>query len=100
MRIIAKSTLREYWNSNIHSEFPLLDWYEKTQSSIWNTPNEVKLTFRSADIIDSKRVVFDIGGNKYRLICDIEYRLKFVFVIWVGSHKEYDKIDVKNIKYE
>lgn len=100
MRIIAKGTLRDFWINHPQAEFPLLDWFEKSQEAIWNSPAEVKNSFRSADIIDSKRVVFDIAGNKYRLICDIEYRLKFVFIIWIGTHSQYDKIEVKNVKYE
>jgi len=100
VRIIAKSTLRVFWKINPTSEFPLLDWFEKTQEMEWHNPNEVKNTFRSADIINAKRLVFDMGGNKYRLVCDLEYRLKFVFIIRVGSHNDYNKVDIKNLKYE
>ncbi len=100
MRIIAKSTLKAFWVNQPKAEFPLLDWFKKTQEANWEMPSDVKNTFRSADIIGDKRVVFDIAGNKYRLICDIEYHLKFVFIIWVGTHSQYDKIDVKSIRYE
>ena len=65
----------------------------------WQNPNELKEQHLSASIINNKRVVFNIHGNKFRLIVDIEYRLGIVFIVWFGSHKEYDKIDVKIIKY-
>lgn len=62
-------------------------------------PNDIKLLFRSADIITGKRVVFNIKGNRYRLIADVEFRKKIVFIVWIGTHAEYDKIDAKTIRY-
>ena len=65
----------------------------------WNSPNELKAQYRGASVITDKRVVFNIHGNSYRLIVDIEYRLKIVFVVWFGTHKQYDKINAKTISY-
>lgn len=62
--------------------------------------NELKAKYRNASIINSKRVVFNIKGNEYRLVVDIEYKLKIVFIVWFGTHKEYDTIDAKTISYE
>jgi len=62
-------------------------------------PQELKQQFKSASIISNKRVVFNINGNKFRLIVDIEFRLKIVFIVWFGTHNEYDLIDVKTIEY-
>ncbi|TKG91630.1 type II toxin-antitoxin system HigB family toxin [Puteibacter caeruleilacunae] len=68
--------------------------------SDWNNANELKAEYRNASIIGDKRVVFNIKGNDFRLIVDIEYRMKIVFIVWFGTHVEYDKIDVKRIRYE
>lgn len=68
--------------------------------SDWNNPAELKLKYKNASIISSKRVVFNIKGNEYRLITDIEYKMKIVFVIWFGTHTEYNKINAKEVEYE
>ena len=81
------------------AEQPILSWFEELEAANWNTPNELKDQFQNASIISNKRVVFNIHGNKYRLIVDIEYRLKIVFIVWFGTHKQYDKIDAKKINY-
>ena len=79
---------------------PLLSWYDTVGEANWSSPNELKLQYGNASLIGEKRVVFNIHGNSHRLIVDIEYRMKIVFIVWIGTHKEYDKIDVKNISYE
>lgn len=99
MRIIAVKTLREYWSEFPQAEQSLLSWYEEVNVAEWGNPNELKGQYRNASILTDKRVVFNIHGNLYRLIVDIEYRLKIVFIVWFGSHKEYDKIDAKNVSY-
>lgn len=81
------------------AEQPILSWFEELEAANWNTPNELKDQFQNASIISNKRVVFNIHGNKYRLIVDIEYRLKIVFIVWFGTHKQYDKIDAKKVIY-
>ena len=68
--------------------------------STWKNTNEPKAKYSNAGIISSKRVVFNIKGNDYRLIVDVEYKLKIVFIVWFGTHKEYDKIDAKKVNYE
>ncbi len=75
-------------------------WVYEVRYSIWNNANELKLKYRNASIISSKRVVFNIRGNEYRLIVDIECKLKIIFVVWLGTREEYDKIDAKTIRYE
>ncbi|MDX2247518.1 MAG: type II toxin-antitoxin system HigB family toxin [Bacteroidia bacterium] len=99
MRVIAVSTLRKFWEKHSNSEEPLKAWYDEVIHSEWTNSNELKTTYKSASIINSKRVVFNIKGNDYRLVVDIEYRLKIIFIVWVGTHGEYDKIDVKAIDY-
>ncbi len=68
--------------------------------SEWNNANELKLKYGNASVISSKRVVFNIKGNDFRLIVDIEYKLKIVFIVWFGTHAEYDEIDAKTVNYE
>jgi len=99
MRVIAVKTLKDYIDEFPHANQPLLSWYEEITGAQWNNPNELKIQYRNASIITNKRVVFNIHGNSYRLVVDIEYRLKIVFVIWFGTHKQYDNIDVKTISY-
>ena len=99
MRVIAVKTLKEKWKAYPQSEQALLAWYEEAATAQWNNPNELKQQYRSASILTDKRVVFNIHGNTFRLIVDIEYRLKIVFIVWVGTHKEYDKIDAKKVSY-
>jgi mRNA interferase HigB len=82
------------------AEEPVKAWVYEVRHSIWNNANELKLKYRNASIIGSKRVVFNIKGNEYRLIVDIEYKLKIVFIVWFGTHEEYDRIDAKAIRYE
>ena len=100
MRIIAVRTLKQFWEHNPKAEQALWSWNEEVELAEWKSPNELKLQFRNASIINSKRVVFNIHGNVYRLVADVEYRLKIVFVVWIGTHKEYDKIDIKTVRYE
>lgn len=79
---------------------PLKAWAYETKYSTWGNANELKSKYGNASIISSKRVVFNIKGNDYRLIADIEYRLGIVFIVWFGTHAEYDKIDAKTVSYE
>ncbi|HVU98740.1 MAG TPA: type II toxin-antitoxin system HigB family toxin [Puia sp.] len=99
MRVIAVKTLRASCAAFPEAEQALLAWYEEAEAAEWNTPNELKRQYRNASIITDKRVIFNIHGNSYRLIVDIEYRLKIVFIVWFGTHKQYDKIDTKKVSY-
>lgn len=99
MRIIAIGTLKKYWEKQAETESHLKSWYQEVESANWSKSSELKSQYRNASILTSKRVVFNIKGNNYRLLVDIEYRLKIVFIIWVGTHEEYDKIDAKTITY-
>ncbi|HKK63505.1 MAG TPA: type II toxin-antitoxin system HigB family toxin [Bacteroidales bacterium] len=102
MRIIKEKTLTDYCLKSKYNkaEKPLKAWVYEVRHSTWNNANELKLKYRNASIISSKRVVFNIRGNDYRLIVDIEYKLKIVFIVWLGTHEEYDKIDAKTVRYE
>jgi mRNA interferase HigB len=99
MRIIAVRTLKKYAKNEKEAEQSLLFWYQQVVQAKWKNHNELKQQFGNASVITNKRVVFNIHGNQYRLIVDIEYYLQIIFIVWIGTHKEYDKIDVKKISY-
>ena len=90
MRIIAKRALREFWEANAIARTPLEDWYAQALDADWSTPAEVRAQFGDASILKGRRVVFNIGGNKYRLIAVIHYNRGTVFVRQVLTHREYD----------
>ena len=102
MRIIKERTLSDYCKLNKYKQAgePLKAWVYEVKYSVWNSANELKSKYGNASIISSKRVVFNIKGNDYRLIVDIEYKLKIVFNVWFGTHEEYDRIDAKKVSYE
>jgi len=99
MRVIAVKTLRLYAKKKIEAEQSLLSWYQEAEKANWKSHNELKQQFANASVINNKRVVFNIHGNKYRLIVDIEYHLQVIFIVWIGTHKEYDNIDAKKVSY-
>ncbi len=97
MRIISRKALRQHWESanRNDSEEPLKAWFAIAKKAEWRNFAEVKEQFRSASAVGT-RVVFNIAGNKYRLVVRINYELQIAFVRFVGTHKEYDELDVKN----
>jgi len=97
MRVIAKGTLQAFWESHQDAKGPLSAWYYEAKRSDWASPQKIKERYPTASIIDDKRVVFNIGGNKYRLVTAIHYAAKIVYVRWVGTHAQYDDIDVKEV---
>jgi len=97
LRIIAKRTLREYWELNPDCEQHLKTWYETAKKSNWSNRNEIKKTYRNASIIGNDRVVFNIKGNHYRLIVKFNFERGWAFIRFIGTHKEYDKIDAREI---
>src|SRR5579872_4105309 len=98
MRVIAIKKLRDFWESGRgDAEQPIKAWYHLVKKSVWKTPNDIKSQFKSASFIKDNRVVFNICGNKYRLIVHIRYDLQIIFVKFMGTHSEYDKIDANKI---
>lgn len=96
-RIIAKSTLHEFWNKHPDSEEYLKTWYDTALHSDWKSPNEIKLTYGSASILKDNRVVFNIKGNSYRLVVKFNYVKQWGFIRFIGTHEEYNKIDADRI---
>ena|ERR1700722_15894828 len=97
VRIIAKSTLRTFWLAYPEAEEPLLAWYREVEKADWSEPSQVKEQFRSASFPKGNRVVFNIKGNDYRLIVRINYPYRVIYVRFVGTHAQYDQIDVKEV---
>jgi len=101
MRIIKEKTLWEFVKRDNYkaARESLRVWAHLVRNHNWTNPVELKATFRSASLIGGKGVVFNIKGNEFRLVVDVEYQLGVIFVIWFGTHREYDRIDVKKLSY-
>ena len=97
MRVIAVSTLRDFWERHPDAEQPLKAWYEEATNATWAQPADIKARYRSASVLKNRRVVFNIKGNDYRLIVAVAYKLQVVYVKFVGTHKEYDALDAETI---
>ena len=93
MRVIAIKKLRDFWAIHPDSQQPLLAWYDEASKATWMQPADIKTHYASASILKNRRVVFNIKGNDYRLIVAIAYRAQFVYVKFIGTHAEYDKVD-------
>ncbi len=97
MRVIAKKILREFWELNKDTEQQLQFWHQKANESNWKNPNEIKRDFPSASILCNNRVVFNIKGNTYRLIVKINYHYQMIWIRFIGTHAQYDKVDALKI---
>ena len=97
MRIIARSTLREFWQKYPDSEQSLKAWFYDVKSANWQSPSDIKNVYANASIIANNRVVFNIRGNRYRLIVHVRYDIGIVFIRFIGTHQDYDKIDSTTI---
>ncbi|MFV0576536.1 MAG: type II toxin-antitoxin system HigB family toxin [Vibrio sp.] len=99
MRILSRATLREFWEQPrfADSEQPLTAWYDEAKNANWVTPQDIKEMYRNASFVGNNRVVFNIHGNKYRLITAVNYKFSMVYVRFVGTHAEYDKVDATTI---
>jgi mRNA interferase HigB len=95
MHIISETMMRKFWFKHPDSKTSLRTWYKITETVQWSNLAEVKKTFPSADIVGNF-TVFNIGGNKYRLITYIDYEFKKVFIRYILTHKDYDKDQWKN----
>ena len=97
MRVIAVSALRAFWERHPDAEQPLKAWYEEATNATWAQPADIKARYRSASVLKTRRVVFNVKGNDYRLIVAIAYKLQIVYVKFVGTHQEYDAVDAQTI---
>ena len=100
MRVIAISKLKAFWVGNAafrDAQAPTLAWYREVMHANWAKPAEVKAQFGSASILRDGRVVFNIGGNKYRIVVWINYPYRVVYIRFIGTHAQYDAIDAQSI---
>lgn len=99
MRVIAKSTLKKFWEKPAYNDAKgsIESWYEETVKANWQSPQDVKAQYGNASICSNNRVVFNIGGNKYRLDVEIQYQAEIVWVKFIGTHTQYDKINVEDV---
>jgi mRNA interferase HigB len=97
MRIISRRRLVEYWEIHPDAEQPLRAWFIEAKKATWSSPTEIKATYRSVSILTNSRVVFNIKGNTYRLVVVVEYAQGKMFIRFVGTHAEYDRIDATRI---
>ena len=97
MRIIAIVTLKAFWSKHPRAETPLRAWYAEASRANWAAPAQIKVAYRDASFIGNKRVIFNIKGNDYRLVVAVHYDRCRMFIRFVGTHSEYDKIDAAKI---
>jgi mRNA interferase HigB len=96
MRIITFAAIREYAKKHSDADVPLRDWYKKVERADWQNLHDIKQTFNSVDYVGNDRYVFNIKGNDYRLVAIVLFAARKVFIRFIGTHKEYDKINAKN----
>jgi mRNA interferase HigB len=100
MQVIALRTLREFWGSHPQSERPIRAWFAVVSKMRWSSPADIKRQFGSTvDFVGDNRVIFDLGGNKFRLIVHVSYAFGRVLVKFVGTHAEYDRIDPETVTW-
>lgn len=99
MRVITRGALQRYWETpgRENAEESLKAWYAEAKSAAWRSPADIKSRYRSASFVGDNRVVFNIGGNKHRLVVHVNYGLGIVLIKFIGSHEEYDVIDVTTV---
>jgi mRNA interferase HigB len=97
LRIIAKKILRDFWTKHANSEQQLKAWFQETHKAKWTGPHEIKEAYPSASFLANNRIVFNIKGNSYRLIVRVNYDYQMVWIRFIGTHAEYDKINANKI---
>ena len=97
MRIISRKRLREFWEHHPDARQALQAWYADVKYANWQTPADIKNVYRNASIVANNRAIFNIKGNKYRLVVVVQYQYGIVYIRFVGTHQEYDKIDAATI---
>ena len=97
MRIIALKTLKLFWEKHPDAESPLRAWYTEAKKAAWKGPRDIKAEYRTASILRNNRVVFNVKGNSYRLVVAVRYEFQLVYIRFLGTHAEYDKINAEEI---
>lgn len=97
MRIVSKKILRDFWEKHDDCRQQLKSWFQETSNAEWKTPNEIRKEYPSASFLTDRRIVFNIKGNSYRLIIKINYDYQMIWIRFIGTHAQYDKIDATKI---
>ncbi len=97
MRIISRRVLREFWEKHPDASVALQTWFHDVEHAKWNSPADIKTVYRNASFVANNRIVFNIKGNHYRLVVVVLYQYGLVYIRFVGTHQEYDSIDVTSI---
>jgi mRNA interferase HigB len=97
MRIIALKTLRLFWEQHPDAQQALQAWYRDAKRATWKAPADIRNVYRNASIVGNNRVVFNIRGNQYRLVVAVNYPSGLIYIRFIGTHQDYDKIDVATI---
>jgi mRNA interferase HigB len=97
MRIISRRMLREFWEKHPDAAVPLQTWFRDVERAVWNGPADIKAVYRNASFVADNRVVFNIKGNRYRLVVVVVYQHGVVYIRFVGTHDEYNRIDAATI---
>jgi mRNA interferase HigB len=97
VNVISRKTLVEFYEGHADVREPLEIWYRVCKKAVWNSFNEVQQAYPTADVVGDDRVVFNIKGNKYRLVARFSFRYKVIQVKWIGPHSKYDSIDVSKV---
>lgn len=99
MQVIARKALKEFWAKHNQAEGPLTAWYAAVSKATWNGPADVKEMFgATVDFVADNRIIFDIAGNKYRVVVHVAYKFRRVLIKFVATHAEYDAIDAEKVK--
>ncbi|MFH1138847.1 MAG: type II toxin-antitoxin system HigB family toxin [Pseudomonadota bacterium] len=99
MRVISRRTLREFWEQKKYEDAktPLIAWYNLAARAHWRSPTDVKSQLGSASVLKNGRMVFNIAGNKYRLVVRIDYVFEIILIRFIGTHEQYDKINAEEV---
>ncbi len=97
MRVIALRTLRAFWEQHPEAQDALVAWYQDVKRAQWRTPSDIRQVYRNASFVGHNRVVFNIKGNHYRVVVAVQYSQAIVYIRFVGTHREYDQIDVESV---
>jgi mRNA interferase HigB len=97
MRIISRKILRDFWSRHPDAQQSLQAWYNDARHAEWRSPADIKNVYRNASFLANNRVIFNIKGNHYRIVVAIQYSHGIIYIRFVGTHREYDKIDATTI---
>jgi mRNA interferase HigB len=98
MRVISRKPLKNFAEEHSKAKSPLDAWYREVKEAEWKNFADIRAHFGSADVVAGNRVIFDIGGNKYRLVVKVAYQIGVLYVKFIGTHKEYDKVDAERVE--